>query len=333
MRRSGDGHTSGAAFRPLPLAIAVVVLAAATSAPASAAPVGAATIAARQVADPIAMVVRVAGSVRVQRAGGATEAAGVGTKLMEGDRLLVGDGAQAVLLYLTGRRETVSASTTIRPPEVATRAGVFERTVSTLDAVASTDARQHPNRQGMIRPIAGAPVPVSPRNGIKVLDARPTFTWMAVPGAAGYTIQIRSEDGLTRRRFDAGADTVWTLPADQPPLVPGTDYLWTVAPRGSGRVASEVPFRTASAGDFTAIADGLGEMVSAGLDPWGDGLFVSALLFRDTGLFYEADRALRQLDSEGSAAGQPYYLLRGEVYDALGDLDAAALAFDKADRP
>lgn len=280
--------------------------------------------------DPVAMVVRVTGSVQVRPAGGgAVSAATVGMRLMPGDRLEVASGAQAVLLYVSGRRETVTQSLAIAAPEQAQRAGVFDRTVSTLNAVASSDARQQPNRQGMIRPIAGAPTLMAPRNEILVADLRPTFTWSAVPGATGYTIQIRSEDGLTRKRFNVGSDTIWTLPTSEPPLQPGVAYVWTVG-TNQGRVGEEQRFATLDAEQYAAVAAGMAELRSAGLDPWSDGLFLAALLYRDGGLFYEADRALRQLEAGDTALGQPFYMLRGEVYDALGMLDAAAAAFDRA---
>lgn len=281
--------------------------------------------------DPVAMVVRVTGTVRVERAGGgAAQPASVGMRLMSGDRIELESGAQAILLYVSGRRETVTQSLTITPPEQAQRAGVFDRTVSTLNAVASTDARQHPNRQGMIRPVAGASTLFSPRNDIKVMDLRPTFVWSRVPGATAYMLQIRSDDGVTRQRFRVGSDTTWTLPATEPPLEPGVRYHWTVSPTGQGRVAEERSFRTLSADEYGALAHGMSELRAAELDPWSDGLFLAALVFRDEGLFYEADRALRQLDSGGTPVGQAYYLLRGEVYDALGLLDEAAVAFERA---
>ena len=281
--------------------------------------------------DPVAMVVRVTGAVRVQRPGGGAPApATVGMRLLAGDRLDVPTGAQAVLLYVSGRRETVTQAVTIAAPQQADRAGVFDRTVSTLNAVAASDARQQPNRQGMIRPIAGASTLMSPRNDIKVMDLRPTFVWSRVPGATAYTIQIRSEDGVTRKRFAVGSDTAWTLPASEPPLAPGVHYHWTVAPTGQGRVAEEQTFRTLTAAEYTSIAQGMTELQEAGLDPWSDGLFLAALVFRDEGLFYEADRALRQLEDGGASLGQAYYLLRGEVFDALGLLEPAATAFERA---
>lgn len=279
--------------------------------------------------DPVAMVVRVTGNVQVRRASGTSGAATVGMRLMAGDRLEIASGAQAVILYVSGRRETVTQSIAIAAPEQAQRAGVFDRTVSTLNAVASSDARQQPNRQGMIRPIAGAPTLTAPRNAIVVADLRPTFTWSSVQGASSYVLQIRSEDGLTRKRFRVGSDTTWTMPATEPPLQPGVVYVWTVG-TNQGRVGEEQRFATMTAEQYTATAQGLGELRAAGLDPWSDGLFLAALIYRDGGLFYEADRALLQLEAAGGGVGQPFYMLRGEVYDALGMLDAAADAFTRA---
>ena len=316
----------------LPTLVTVLAIAGA-SAPAAAlptAPVSALLQAAAQ-SDPVAMVVRVTGDVRVQRGGGgAASAATVGMRLMAGDRVNVPTSAQVILLYVSGRRETVTQTTTIAPPAQAQRAGVFDRTVSTLNAVASTDARQQPNRQGMIRPIAGAATLMSPRNEIKVVDLRPTFTWSPVANATGYTIQIRSDDGVTRKRFNVGQDTSWTLPSSEPPLSPGVGYHWTVAPAGGGRVAEEQVFRTLDAEEYAAVAEGMAELRSAELDPWTDGLFLAALVYRDAGLFYEADRALSQLETGDASLGPAYYLLRGEVYDALGLLELAAASFDRA---
>ena len=44
---------------------------------------------------------------------------------------------------------------------------------------------------------------VSPRNGLKVNGTHPAFSWMAVEGAPGYTLQLRTE-GQPPRRSLAG---------------------------------------------------------------------------------------------------------------------------------
>ena len=55
-----------------------------------------------------------------------------------------------------------------------------------------------------------------------------------------------------------------------------------------------------------------------------------ALAYRDAGLFYEANRVVEQLTKVGSK-GRIFHLLRGEVLDAIGNLDGAAKAFAAAD--
>ncbi|MBI4545208.1 MAG: hypothetical protein HY703_08440 [Gemmatimonadetes bacterium] len=297
-------------------------------------------------ADPVAVLIQVNGAVRVQRSGQrAPVGATLGMSLMDGDRVIVAAGARAVLLYRTGRTQTATASLTVAAPAENRPGGLFNQTVRTLTQVATTDARTQPNRQGMIRPIAGAAVPVSPRNRINVLDVRPTFLWFRIPEAAGYTVQIRraetkppltddpADTAWKPVRYDVGADTTWTLPGSENPLVPGAFYEWTVAAADGGRVAEPQRFRIISAPEYTALARSLGGISAMGLDPAGDGLFMAALAYRDAGLFYEADRALNRLEAAGAGTGRAFHLLRGEVYDALGLLQAAAEAFRRAEAP
>lgn len=291
-------------------------------------------LAAASTTEAVALLVKLQGAVAVERAGGSDSVDGaVGMQLVPGDRVVVPDGAEAVVLYRTGR--LVRASTAVTIEEVAEEgsSSLFTNTVRTLGQVATTDARTQPNRQGMIRPIAGAPVPVAPRNGIKVLSVRPTFTWLPAP-TSGYTIQIRREGAAAPPpvRFNAGADTTWTWPDTEPPLVPGATYVWTVGGEGIGRVAEEQRFTVASAQDFAAVETTLAALIGSDIDPSTDGLFLAALAFRDAGLYYEAQRALRQLAAEGGGAGRSYHMLNGEVLDAIGDIESAEEAFRLADQ-
>jgi|GEM_PF-896306 len=282
--------------------------------------------------EPAAVVIQVVGSVQVQpAAGGATVPASVGAQLFAGDKVVLATGARARLLHKSGRMEAVTASLTISAPVEQKPAGRFEQTVRTVAQLATTSARSQPNRQGMIRPIAGEPVPVAPRNGVKVIDLRPTFTWFSIPGASGYTVQVRRVEpaGGKPERFDAGNDTSWTYPLSAAPLMPGATYEWTVGAAG-GRIAQMQRFRVISADDFSQLAAALRDLTAAGVDPQSDGLFLTALTYRDAGLFYEAERALQQLAGNG-AAGRTFHLLRGEVLDAIGYVDAAAEHFAAAD--
>ncbi|HET6762881.1 MAG TPA: hypothetical protein VFH27_04390, partial [Longimicrobiaceae bacterium] len=186
---------------------------------------------ARAAVDPVAVVVRLVGRVQVQRGAAAAKAAAVGMPLLPGDQVVVPAGGQAVVLYRTGRTQMLQQSARIAAPTAAQPNGVFRQTVRTLSQVASTDARTQPNRQGMIRPISGAAVPISPRNEIRVRGGRPTFTWFAVPEVRDYEIQLRRVDGTPGPvvRYPVGADTTWTVPASSPALEPGGTYEWSVA--------------------------------------------------------------------------------------------------------
>ncbi|RMH15856.1 MAG: tetratricopeptide repeat protein [Gemmatimonadetes bacterium] len=288
------------------------------------------TLGARPQEAPLAVVVRVSGDVRIQPGGGDPVPAAVGARLAAGDRI-VPQGGEATIVHRTGRTETVKEALTLAPPDAGEREdGLFQRTTRVLAQAARTDARGNPNRQGMIRPIPGEPVLVMPRNGIPVMDPRPTFVWAAVEGASGYTIQIRRESGGAPVRYRLGADTVWTLPPDAPPLLPGERYAWTVAPSG-GRPTREQSFSVIGPADYGIVSRNLIALTRTGLDPASDGLLVAAAVYRQAGLLYEALSALRALEASGAPLSADVYNLEGEILDALGRLDEARRAFDRAD--
>lgn len=283
--------------------------------------------------EPVALVVQVNGEIGVQPAGAATRRrAAVGTPLHAGDRVLVGSGGRAVILHRSGRMESAAAPVTIpEPPQGQAAAGLFAQTLRTMSQVATTDARSQPNRQGMIRPIAGAAVPISPRNSIRVLDVRPVFTWFAVPGAEAYVVQIKGPDGRIVR-YTTTRDTVWSLPRGAAALIPGARYEWTVASHPAGRAAPVQWFEVATGEQFAAVAAATRQILEAGLDPNEDGLFLLAVAYRDADLLYESLAALERLSARGGGGGAPFHQLRAEILDALGELDAARQEFELADR-
>lgn len=288
---------------------------------------------AAQAADPVALLVKFNGDVAIQRNGADASVAGeVGMQLEAGDQVVVADGGEAVVLYRTGRLLKAASTVTIEAVETSESSSLFTNTMRTLGQVATTDARTQPNRQGMIRPIAGAPVPIAPRNAIKVLDVRPTFTWFSVEGTSEYMVQLQRQgpDAPAPVRYPVGSDTTWTLPLTDAPLVSGATYVWTV---GSpvGRVADPKRFTVASADDVAAIQATMDGLIDAGIDPATDGLFLTALAYRDVGLFYEAHRAIRQIEEDGNGTGRAFFMLKGEVLDALGMVDAAEDAFQMAE--
>jgi hypothetical protein len=287
--------------------------------------VAAAPLAAQQ--DPAALVVRLQGVVQV-RHGGSAAAATVGTRLVTGDEVLPASGARAILITRTGAQQVVTQATTIEEPRGGGNPDLFARAMTTLAQAASADARTAGGRQGMIRPIPGEPVLVAPRNGLTVTAERPAFSWMPVEGATSYTLQLRKVDGGRPVRFEV-TSTEWTLPADQTALEAGATYAWTVAPKG-GRPTREQQFKVIGAEDNEALTTTLGEVRAMGLDPMGDGLFLTAVIFRDLGLFYDADLALKNLEKTGELSAD-LYLLKGEILNVLGHEEEARKAFDKAD--
>ncbi|HEX5724625.1 MAG TPA: hypothetical protein VFX98_04120, partial [Longimicrobiaceae bacterium] len=244
---------------------------------------------------------------------------------------LVPRGARAMVLYTTGLSVTYTGNHAIERPRERPQGSIFRRILRTLDEVAQTDARVQPNRQGMVRPVAGAAVPIEPRNGIALRAERPTFVWYAVPGAAGYVLQLRHLASGRIERWETGRDTAWRLPPETS-LARGAEYEWTVAAVGGGRAAPVQRFRVATPAQADSVQARLMELLRAGVDPAGEqGLFLVALAYRDAGLFYEARDALDRLAAAGGGNGRAFHLLRADVYDALGRLDLAAAALARAD--
>lgn len=279
---------------------------------------------------PAVMVVSVEGAVQIRIGDAEPQAAAVGSRLSSGDQVLPPSGAQAILIDRTGRTQVITEAFTVQAPGSGGGGGVFSQAVRVLASAATSDARSNPNRAGMIRPLPGEPTLVAPRNGLLVMDTHPTFTWHSVEGATGYTVQVRQLGGGFTR-FQAGPDTVWTLPDSAPALEPGADYMWTVAPQQSGRATREQPFTVIDAEANETVTNDLAILAEAGLDPATDGLFLTAVIYRDSELLYDAAEAIRSLDASGARLSASVYLLLGEILDALGDATGATAAFDKAD--
>lgn len=275
---------------------------------------------------PAALVVNVQGSVQV-RHDGAESPAAVGTRLVAGDEVIPASGARAVLITRTGANQVVTQATTVAAPQGGGNPAMFERALATLAQAASTD-RTAGGRQGMIRPIPGEPVLVEPRNGLTVTSDHPTFSWMAVEGTAAYTIQVRKVDGGRPMRFEVTGNE-WTLPASEPGLEAGAVYAWTVAPQG-GRPTREQQFRVIGPDAGETLTTTLEEIRSMGLDPMADGLFLTAVVYRDLELYYDAAAALGQMEQGGELSAD-LYLLKGEIMNVLGKEEEARKAFDKAD--
>ncbi len=280
---------------------------------------------------PVALVVRVQGSVQVKHGGAGPAAAAVGERLSVGDQVIPASGARAILITRTGAQQIVTSDFTVPKPSTSGSTPLFDQALQTLAMAASSNARTAGGRQGMIRPVPGEPTLVAPRNALTVSSNRPTFEWGAVQGAHAYTIQIRRIGGGRPVRYQVGDVHTWTLPADAPGLIPGATYAWTVAPNSSGRAAREQRFKVIGPEAYRSLAETLDRVAKAGFDPASDGLFLTATVYTDLKLYYDARAALEAVEKQG-AMNADAYMLKGEVLNELGHADQARKAFDQADR-
>jgi hypothetical protein len=280
--------------------------------------------------DPAALVVRVQGDVSVARGSAAPTPAFVGERVYVGDAVIPRAGARAVLVTSAGSQLVVTERTTIAQPADVGSTDMFDRALATLAQAAGTDASAG-GRQGMIRPIPGETALVAPRNALAVASARPTFSWTATPGQT-YDLMLRNVAGGRPTVYEVGADTLWTLPDTAADLEQGATYQWTifVGGRRSGRALPPQDFRVISLEESVELEDYIDEIAVFGLDPRGDGLFLTVVAYRDMGLFYEARRALDEVEADGPL-GSELYRLKGEILAELGHEEEARAAFDRAD--
>lgn len=288
--------------------------------------------------EPAALVIRIQGEVDVRHGQSAPRPAAVGERIFEGDGVLPSPGARAILITRAGRQQVVTEETTVTAPRAAASSDIFSRAVATLAQAASVDASAG-GRQGMIRPIPGETSLVAPRNGLLVAERRPTFQWTPTPDVT-YDLMLRRvvSDGSAAspeaRRpmiFEVGGATTFTLP-DSVELERGATYAWTVFPGGrrGGRPVAQQEFRIMSLREDVELQDYMDDIAVFGLDPAGDGLFLTVVAYRDLGLFYDAREALEGVERDAELSAE-LYLLKGEILAELGHEEEARAAFDRAD--
>lgn len=295
--------------------------------------VGLALLAAVPVAaqnDPAALIIRVQGEVQVRQGGGAPAPATQGAVLAVGDEVLPGPGGRATLIVPSGASQTVTEAMTVAAPQGGAPADMWQRAMNTLAQAASTDVTAG-GRQGMIRPIPGNTTLVSPRNALTVNTERPSFVWTATPGQS-YELMLRKVEGGRPEIFEVGADTTWSYPEDREPLEFGATYSWTVfvGGRRGGRPLPQQEFRVIDIVEYAELSEFMDEIQTLGLDPMGDGLFLTVVALRDLELFYDADKAMMDLEAQGGMSAD-LWMLKGEILSTLGREAEARAAFDKAD--
>jgi hypothetical protein len=281
--------------------------------------------------DPAGLIIRVQGGVTVTHGGAQATSAAVGERVFVGDQVTPDPGSRAILITRSGAQQVITAATTIEEPRGAGNPDLFARAITTLAQAASTDATTG-GRQGMIRPIPGTSSLVGPRNELAVSSGRPTFRWTSTPGQT-YDLMLRRVDGGRPQIYEVGTDTVWTLPEEAPELEAGAEYAWTVfvGGRRGGRPLPQQEFRVISLVESVEMQDYLDEIGVFGLDPAGDGLFLTVVAYRDMELFYDARDALEAVEAQGGALSPDMYMLLGEILAELGHESEARAAFDRAD--
>ena len=279
--------------------------------------------------DPVALVVRVQGDVEVRHAGGDATPAAVGEQMFVGDDVIPSPGARAILITRVGTQQVVTQETTMQEPRGAGNPDMFTRAMSTLAQAASTDATAG-GRQGMIRPLTCGIAPVAPRNGLLVSTQLPEFAWSG-PTDRPYDLMLRKIDGGRPHIYEVGSDTAFALPADAE-LEAGATYAWTVfvGGRQTGRPCEQQEFRVMSLEEQVELQDYMDDISVFGLDPMGDGLFLTVVAYSDMGLYYDAYEALVTVEEQAELSAD-LYLLLGEILTELGHEEAAREAFDKAD--
>ena len=178
----------------------------------------------------------------------------------------------------------------------------------------------------MIRPIPGETTLVSPRNGLLVASAQPSFAWTPTPGQR-YDFMLRDLAGGAPQIFELGTDTTFVLP-DSVELERGATYAWTVfvGGRQTGRPQPQQEFRVMSLEESVELEDYMDDIAVFGLDPMGDGLFLTVVAYRDLGLFYDANDALESVEMQASLSAD-LYLLKGEILAEIGrEAEAKAAA-------
>ena len=78
------------------------------------------------------------------------------------------------------------------------------------------------------------------------------------------------------------------------------------------------------------LEDYMDDISVFGLDPMGDGLFLTVVAYTDLGLFYDAHEALESVERQASLSAD-LYLLKGEILTEMGHEEEARAAFDRAD--
>jgi hypothetical protein len=284
-------------------------------------------------AEPQAIVGAATGKVDVTPARAKqAQRATFGMPLQRGDRVQVGRGGAATILFSDGNVIELAevSSVTIgaradRPAKVEIPSEVFAQ-VSTFvtggsrqtGLVALSSMRGEDAAAFLLRP-----------RKTSVLTAQPTFAWRRIPGATRYRVQASSEAGPPWSRETS--DTTLAYPADADPLPADTDVLWEVEARSeSGRLRQESTFLHVTGAEAAervrrhveGIDASLGAEAAAANYLAGSYLSAAGYYLDAIGRFAALCRALPDLPGPHEALAR--------AYDSVGLMDLAAEEYRRA---
>lgn len=291
-------------------------------------------LALRANADPIAIIAAMEGKVEVTIPDSDTpKRAAFGMQLEKGDRVSVGKGATATLLFSDGNvielseQSSVTVSTSIEksdknelPGEVYDKVnryitGGFRET----GLVAQMKMRGVEHSRNFI---------ISPRE-TSILDTRPKLTWGSAKGASRYIVTLSSDEGdLWKLEV---TDTSLIYPATAPNLLDDAFYIWEVEAR------SDVKPLSRESTDFHVLPSTMVDQVRADMaaieEILGDDSpalhFVSGSYLSSLGLYQDALEHFQILCRLSPKTPGPYEAL-GNLYAEIGLNDFASIEYQKA---
>jgi hypothetical protein len=287
-------------------------------------------------ADSVAVLTELrvgSGEVRVRRSGESDwSVAQPLLALRPGDQIQATGSAQAVVVFVGGDVQTVSAGNSplgIQPPRGRTgtqSAQVLLGGVIQFLLGQQREARYEPLS---VRGPALTPRIVSPRE-TRLFAGPVTFEWTG-PASLRYAVKVMGPQGMVWEQGNLPRQPV-PYPASATPLRPGTRYTWALITPGQS--TQEAKFEILSPADADRIRAALDDMSrNATLTAYPAttaAVMRVGLLLREE-LYADARRALLDgIAAEPSAA--TYQQLLGYVYERTGLDDLAVLAYEEAGR-
>lgn len=292
------------------------------------------------VAEPIAFIVAMKGSVTVAPAKGVAAKATLGRPLERGDKVQVGLGASASLFFSDGNVVELGAGSTMTvggklaaadAKRVGPGSGESNEVFTRVSKFITSDRKQ----AGLVAlsPMRGGSATVTmlilePRVSA-LLSGRPRFAWRAVGGATRYKVTVTNDDGPVWSR--EATDTTLAYPGDADSLAGGFDYSWEVkAMSDTGPLrGEESSFHVMADGEADQVRDHLADIQKATGDGSEAGRFLAGSYLVGRGLYADAARQFEELVRLAPEAPGPHEAL-GSIYQTVGLSDLAKTEINRA---